>query len=162
MIKFSVFVCSCLLAAPLLAQQPQQFVDFAAQTDMTEAHVGQLAQDKAQSQAVKDYGQMLVTDHTKDYNDLTAAATKAGLSVPKGIDAKNSKMIAPLEKLKGTAFDQRFIQMMVSGHKAAISAYTREIKEDQNADIKNYAQTAMPVLQKHLDDATALQKKHTK
>lgn len=129
---------------------------------MTEAHLGQLAQDNGGSQAVKDYGQMLATDHTNDYNQLTAAASKTGLSVPKSIDPKHLQMIAPLAKMKGAAFDHRFIQMMITGHEAAIAAYSREIKNGQNADVKNYAQTAMPVLQKHLDDATGLQKKHTK
>ena len=48
----------------------QQFVDFAAQTDMVEANLGQLAESVASSQPVKDYAQMLVTDHTNDFNQL--------------------------------------------------------------------------------------------
>ena len=42
----------------------QQFIDMAAQTDMLEAHLGQMAANQAASQDVKDYAQMLVTDHT--------------------------------------------------------------------------------------------------
>ncbi len=163
MSKFSIFFGSCLLAAPLMAQTgPQAFVDFAAQTDMTEAHLGQLAQDNAQSQAVKDYGQTLTTDHTSDYKQLSGVATKAGLTVPKGIDAKHWAMIAPLEKMKGAAFDHRFEQMMVSGHTAAIAQYKKEESSGENADIKSYAQTAMPTLEKHLEDAKGLGKKHKK
>ncbi len=162
MSKFSVFVCSCFLAAPLIAQTPQDFVDFAAQTDMTEAHIGQLAQENGQSQAVKDYGQMLTTDHTNDYNQLSAVATKAGLNVPKGIDKKHDEMIAPLEKLKGAAFDRRFAAMMVSGHEGAIAKYKKESADGQNADLKAYATQALPVLQKHEDDAKSLTKKPAK
>jgi putative membrane protein len=52
------------------AMTDQQFVDFAAQTDMTEANLGQLAASQASAQGVKDYAQMLVTDHTNDYTQL--------------------------------------------------------------------------------------------
>jgi putative membrane protein len=171
MSKLSLFVCSCLVAMPLLAQKaekaekaltPQEFVDFAAQTDMTEAHLGQLAQDKGDAQGVKDFGKMLETDHTNDYNQVTAVATKAGLTVPKGLDAKHWEMVAPFEKLKGTAFDHKFVHTMVAGHEAAVAAYNKASRDLDNADLKAYAQQVLPVLQKHLDDAKALEKSHTK
>ena len=44
-------------AAEASAMTDQQFVDFAAQTDMVEANLGQLAQTAASSQPVKDYTQ---------------------------------------------------------------------------------------------------------
>lgn len=163
MSKLSAFVCSLAVALPLMAQTtPQEFVDFAGQTDMTEAHAGQLAQQNGESQAVKDYGQMLTTDHTSNYDQLTAAATKANLNVPKGIDSAHWAMVAPLEKMKGHAFDHKFITMMIAGHEAAIAKFKKEAADGQNADIKAYAEATIPVLQKHLDDAKALEKNHTK
>ncbi len=167
-ITLSGLCCMALCCIPAFAQatgsaSDQKFVDFAAQTDMTEAHLGQLAQDQASAQAVKDFGQMLVTDHTDDYNKLTAAATKAGATVPKGIDAAHNKMIAPFEKAKGAAFDRRFERDMVAGHTKAIAEYKREETDGQNADMKAYATAALPVLEKHLQAAKDLEKaKHTK
>jgi putative membrane protein len=140
----------------------QEFVDFAAQTDMTEAHLGQMTQDQAGSQPVKDYGQMLTMDHTNDYKQVTAAAGKANLTVPKGLDAKHDKMIAPFEKLHGAAFDHRFEHEMVAGHKAAVAIYKREATDAQNADLKTYATQAIPTLEKHLSDAENLEKSHSK
>lgn len=146
-------------AAKAAAMTDQEFVDFAAQTDMMEAHVGQLASSQGEGQGVKDYAQMLTTDHTSDYNQLTAAAGKANLNVPKGLDAAHDKMIAPLEKLKGAAFDHRFIQEMIAGHTKAIAVYTKESNDATSPDIKAYAAAALPVLQKHLDGAKDLAKK---
>jgi len=156
-----------LITLPLFARQKareaakapmtdQEFVDFAAQTDMTEANLGQVAQDKG-DQATKDYGQMLRTDHSDDYNQLTAAAQKAGLTVPKGIDAEHDRMIDSLSRLNGAAFDHRFAHEMVEGHEHAIAVYQKEEQDAQNADIKTYAQQALPTLQKHLDDARKLE-----
>ena len=167
-ITLSGLCCMALCCIPAFAQatgsaNDQKFVDFAAQTDMTEAHLGQLAQDQSSNQAVKDFAQMLVTDHTDDYNKLTAAATKAGATVPKGIDAEHNKIIAPFEKAKGAAFDRRFERDMVSGHTKAIAEYKKEEADGQNADMKAYATAALPVLEKHLQAAKDLEKaKHTK
>jgi putative membrane protein len=137
----------------------QQFVDFAAQTDMVEANLGQLAGTAASAQAVKDYAQMLATDHTADFQQLSTAASKANLKVPSAIDAVHNKsMIGPFNKLRGTAFDRRYIADMVAGHTKAVDVYKKEAAEAQSDDLKSYAQGALPVLEKHLSGAKDLEK----
>ena len=161
----SVVVCYAFWQLAVLAQAgaggsmaDQDFVNLAAQTDMTEAHLGQLAQEQGASQAVKDLGQMLAMDHTADYSRLGTIAMKAGLTVPKSIDAKHVKMIAPFEKLKGKMFDRRYAQTMVKGHQEAIAAYKKEASDGQNSDIKAYAQQTLPALEKHLKAAQDAEK----
>lgn len=170
----SAVCCIALGSFPMLAQKKatagptmtdQQFVDFAAQTDMVEANLGQLAQNVAATQPVKDYGQMLVSNHTKDYSQLYSAAQQANLNVPNAIDAaQNKKMIDPFQKLKGAAFDRRYEQEMIAGHTKAIAIYKKEAVDAQNPGLKSYAEQALPVLEKHLDGAKALQhsKMHAK
>jgi putative membrane protein len=160
-------VCGMVLCAvPVLAQKSagtggsdQAFVDFAAQTDMVEANLGQEAQNVSESQGVKDFGQMMVTDHTADFGQLHMAAQQGGLNVPDAIDKTEDKaMITPMEKLKGATFDKKYIHEMVMAHTAALARYKKEADSAQNPAIKSYAQTAVPVLQKHLDAAKALEK----
>jgi putative membrane protein len=167
--RISVVALSLMLAVlPLLAKQEskqagkaamtdQQFVDFAAQTDMTDANLGQLAQDKG-GEAVKDYGQTLRSDHTSDYDQLKSAAQKAGLTVPGAIDAEHNRLIQSLDKLKAAAFDHHFAHEMITGHEHAIAVYQKEQQDAQSPDIKAYAQQALPTLQKHLDNARQLEK----
>jgi putative membrane protein len=164
---FAVVCCVALCAIPGLAQKKaagapmtdQQFVDMAAQTDMVEANLGQRAQENASSQDVKDFGQMLATDHTNDFSQLHAAAQTANLNVPDAIDtAHNKAMIAPYQKLKGSAFDRKYAKDMVAGHTKAVAAYKKEAADAQNDALKTYAQAALPVLQKHLDQAKELEK----
>ena len=159
--------CIVLASVPALAQKKaaaekagsdQQFVDFAAQTDMMEANLGQLAANAASSQQVKDYASTLVTDHTTDYGQLATAAKQANLTVPNAIDTEHNKMLAPFEKLKGAAFDHKYAQEMVMGHTKAIAMYKKEAENGQNDALKNYAQAALPVLEKHLTGAKDLQK----
>jgi putative membrane protein len=173
---FAAVCCLALLAVPAMSQKKhahatpksatpmtdQQFIDMAAQTDMLEAHLGQMAANQAASQDVKDYAQMLVTDHTSDYQQLTELAAKDNLTVPKGLDAEHNKMIAPFDKLNGKTFDQRYVHEMIEGHTKAIAVYTKESNDAQNSDVKSYAAATLPTLNKHLDGAKDLEKKPAK
>jgi putative membrane protein len=158
----SLICCLAVCSLPALAQKAapmsdQKFVDFAAQTDMVEANLGDLAQSAGNSQAVKDYGQMLTTDHTSDYQQLQQVAQQAGLTVPTAIDSEHNKsMIGPYHRMKGAAFDKKFSHDMVAGHTQAIAIYKKEAADAQNPALKQYAQNALPVLEKHLDSAKAL------
>jgi len=164
----TVVCCLCLCSIAALGQKEpakgpamsdQKFVDFAAQTDMLEANLGQLAQSAAGTQQVMDYAQMLVTDHTGDFNQLSGVAHEAGLSVPGAIDAENNKtMIGPFEKLKGATFDRRYIEDMIAGHEKGIGVYKKEAAEAHNPALKTYAENALPVLEKHLAAAIKLGK----
>lgn len=168
--KYVLSAVCCLALCPVsaLAQKTpvkgpamsdQQFVDFAAQTDMVEANLGQLAGTAASSQPVKDYAATLVTDHTHDYGELSNVAHEANLKVPDAIDAKNNKtMIDPFQKLKGSAFDHRYVRDMIAGHTKAIDVYRKEAADAKNPALKSYAEDALPVLQKHLAAAQALEK----
>lgn len=158
--------CITLTALPALGQKnhdtkaamtDQQFVDFAAQTDMVEANLGQLAENVASSQDVKQYGQMLASDHTSDYQQLSNVASQTSLNLPNAIDAQHNKMmIDPFQKLKGAAFDHKYIQEMIAGHTKAIEIYKNEAANAENSTVKSYAEEALPVLQKHLEDAKNL------
>ena len=163
--------CLCLCSITALgekkpakesAMSDENFIKFAAQTDMVEANLGQLSQTAAGSQQVKDYAQMLVTDHTSDFNQLSRAAREAGLSVPSAIDAEHDRtIIDPFEKLKGATFDRRYIKDIIAGHEKGIAIYKKEAADAQNPALKSYADHALPVLGKHLAAAIKLEKART-
>lgn len=167
----SAVCCLVLCTMPALAQKKaakaaagaamtdQQFVDFAAQTDMVEANLGQMAATVGESDEVKNYGQTLVGDHTTDFNELYKVAQQANLTRPNAIDDEHDKMmIDPFQKLKGAAFDKKYVHEMVAGHTKAIEVYKKEAADAQNAAVKSYAEQALPTLQKHLENAKALEK----
>ena len=163
--------CAGLCCSPVFAQakkagmSDKDFVMMAAETDMLEAHLGQMAQDQASRQDVKDYGQMLVSDHTANYKDASAVASKAGTDVPKAINAKDNKTIDQFVRLKGAAFDHRFLAEMIQGHQKAITEFKREAASGEDANVKAFANSTLPKLQDHLDKAKDLSKpaaKHAK
>lgn len=165
----SAVCCIALCAIPALSNakgrraapmSDQQFVDFAAQTDMVEANLGQLAENVAASRGVKDYAQMLVTDHTNDYHQLQQ---QAGFTVPNAIDTENNKiLISRFHKLNGAKFDRRYIQTMVAGHTKAIAVFQKEAVDAQSPILRSYALQDLSVLQKHLEGAQTLENNKAK
>ena len=101
---------------------------------------------------------MLMHDHTQDFQALQALAQQAGLTMPTAIDAEHNKaMVGPLHALKGKAFDHKYIQDMIAGHTAAIALYKKEAQDATNPAVRSYAEATLPTLQKHLDNAKAIQ-----
>jgi len=158
-------ICACGLlsagapvAAAQLSKSDQAFVRMAADANMTEAHEGQMAEDRAASQGVKDFAQKLIQDHSNAYGKLLDLAQKNGESIPRGIDARRNPEIAQLSKLKGNAFDSRFIQDEVRDHEKTIAAFRNEAEHGQNADLKSYANEELSTLRDHLKIAQQLEK----
>lgn len=134
------------------------FMKSAAEANMTEAHFGKMAEDKATNDAVKSFGQILVQDHTKAYDELTALANKTGESIPRGIDTRRNRTMEDLSRESGSEFDRRFVADEVQDHRRTIAEFKREAEKGQNADVKAYAQSTIPTLKEHLHKAEELEK----
>ncbi len=126
------------------------FMDKAAQGGMAEVKLGQLAVDKGSSQAVKDFGQRMVTDHTKTNNQLQQIASKDGVTLPSNLDAKDQATYDHLSKLSGTEFDRAYMRDMVRDHQMDINEFRREGQTAKNPGVKSFAQQTLPTLQEHL------------
>ncbi|HUI97946.1 MAG TPA: DUF4142 domain-containing protein [Xanthobacteraceae bacterium] len=159
------------LAAPALAQnatdqtkngQPpkgpsamtQSFVKNAAMTDMFEIQAGQLAQQKADAAAYKDFAQMTINDHTKTTNDIKSM--NLGVQPPQELDATLKGKLDKLSALSGAAFERQYKSDQVQGHKQAIVQFERYAKSGDNPDLKKWAQDTLPTLKTHLQHAEAL------
>ncbi len=156
----------CVPAMPRtkdLKSVDRTFLKLAADANMTEAHVGQMAEEQASESSVKDFGKKLTQDHTDAYRELAALAEKEGDAIPKGIDVGKNRSIEQLVRLKGTRFDREFVQHEIQDHEKAIAAFKREAADGHDADLKAYASKMLPVLEDHLHTAEKLAKteRHT-
>ena len=154
-----ISVTFCAFAgSPAMKKSDASFLAMAAQADMTIAHIGQDAEDRAANDQIKDFGKTLVKDHTMDYQSLTELAAKTGDSIPKGIDRMNDRTIASVDRYKGRTFDHAFLTSESAEHEKLIQAFKQEAMYGTNPDIKAYAQKALPTIEKHLHDAQDLLK----
>lgn len=156
--------CVLVVSLPLLAQAQtasnadKAFMRMAAEANMTEAHIGQMAESQGSGSQVKEFGQKLTHDHTDAYQQLDAVAAKTGSSIPKGIDIRKISAVEQLMKLKGAQFDHVFVQDEIRDHQKALAEFKREAQHGQDPDVKAYASKMIPVLEDHLHEAEALAK----
>ena len=143
-------------ASGTLAAQDSTFIQEASQGGMAEVREGELAIKNAQSDAVKQYGQMLVTDHTKANQELKQIATSKGASMPTDL-GKHQAHFDRLAALKGQEFDQAFKEQAIKDHEEAIRLFEKQTQQGANAELKAFAQKHLPHLRHHLTMAQQLQ-----
>jgi len=132
------------------------------QANLGEIDLGRWAKDHASNRDVRNYGDMMETDHTKALKDVQKIMTKYGVNEStqsKPVDAQNN--LSMLQKLSGPAFDREYMNMMVSDHQKDLEELKSAQTSVQNADLKDYINDFIPVVQKHLEKAQDLQTKLT-
>lgn len=133
----------------------KSFIKNAIEGNIAEVDVGKLAEEKGKSAAVKKFGQMLITDHGKANEQAKAAASQIGVEPPTGSSVGEKATYLKLKVLSGDTFDTSFANTMVSDHEGDIKEYQKQAAKDDAAG--KYAKAALPTLQKHLQEAKALQ-----
>lgn len=126
------------------------FAKRANQADLAEVKMGELAQQKSSNSAVKQFGERMVTDHSKANTELKQAAAKDNITLPTSMNAKDRGTYDKLSKLSGSQFDRQYMKGQVSDHEKVISEFQKEANEGGNSNIKNFASETLPTLQEHL------------
>ncbi len=135
----------------------RDFIMDAASGGMMEVELGKMASTSAASAKVKEFGRMMVTDHTKANTELKSVAAKKNVTVPATPAEKQQNHINDMKAKKGADFDKDYVDMMVDDHKEDISKFEDESKNGKDPDVKAFATKTLPVLQKHLKSIQAIQ-----
>lgn len=133
------------------------FVLDAASGGLMEVELGKMAVANASSAKVKEFGRMMVADHTKANAELKAVAGKKNITIPATPAEKQQKNIDDMKSKKGADFDKAYVQLMVDDHKEDVSKFQDEAKGGNDPDIKAFASKTLPVLNKHLEHVNMLQ-----
>lgn len=136
----------------------KKFAKNAALGGMTEVELGKLAAEKGSSDAVKQFGQKMVDDHSKANDQLKELAAKKSFGIPASLDSKHQSRIDKLSKLSGPAFDKAYIKDAVKDHEKDVSEFKDEAQYGSDPNVKQFAAATLPVLQQHLAAAKDLNK----
>ena len=134
----------------------QKFAMEAAMGGLMEVELGRLATQQGSSEAVKQFGQRMVDDHSQVNTELMQLASSKGLTLPTALDEKHQKELAKMQKLTGADFDKAYSKAMLSDHEKDVSAFEKESTKGNDADIKAFAAKTLPTLQQHLQLARTL------
>ena len=120
-------------SATTVSSSDRKFAMTAAMGGMAEVEMARLALTKASSDAVKQYAQKMIDDHTPNNAELMQIASTKGITLPTAPDAKHRAMMARMEKL-----------------------FRDESMKGRDADLKAFAAKTLPVVQQHLQMARDL------
>jgi putative membrane protein len=126
--------------------------------NLMEIEMGNLAQDKGQSDAVKQYGEQLVNDHKQAEERTEKVAEQLDVKLldkDQILSSKDHQKMKSLEAMSGAQFDKAFAQAMVEDHKKNITALEAAQKNLQGA-AASLVTNLLPVLKKHQQTAVKL------
>jgi putative membrane protein len=169
--KITVFMCLLLGTAAIASAQTKsdapptdpQIAMIAVTADTVDIDAGKLAAEKSSNPKVKQFAQMMVTDHTSVNKKATALAKKLNLTpeesdTSRSLKSDGDKNLEKLRGLSGAEFDKAYVDNEVAYHEAVIKAVTGTlIPNTKNAELKKLLESAGPVFNSHLTHAKELQ-----
>ena len=95
-------------------------------------------------------------DHGNHKTKAEQVAGQIGVEPPTGSSIMQKATYAKLKLLSGDTFDRSFAKAMVKDHQEDIKEYKKETSKNDAAG--QLAKDTLPILQKHLQAAQALEK----
>lgn len=145
-----------------------QIVGIVLAADQIDVDYGTIALAKSKNKAVREFAQLMITDHSAVQKSVMALAGKLGVT---GADSPTSvgltqgavAITAKLKSLSGAAFDTFYIDNEVSYHKTVTDAVEAVlIPSAKNGELKAALESAKPLFLAHLAHARMVQAGGTK
>jgi putative membrane protein len=134
------------------------FLAQAGSANQWEILSSQLALQASQNAAVRNYANLLISDHTRLGAQVTAAAQSAGLTMPP--PALLPAQQAALDQLRaagtGPGFDMAYRQAQIDAHNQAIALMKNYSAGGDVPALRSAAAGAIPMMQMHLQQAQML------
>ncbi|MGN5595755.1 DUF4142 domain-containing protein [Stutzerimonas nitrititolerans] len=145
-----------------VAAQGENFVDEASAKGLAEIETAKLALEKGTAEDVKAFAQKMIDDHTRANQKLAEIAGQnedLQLSDEATLMDKAKAMILKLRD--GESFDQAYANNQVVAHEQTIELFRNYAEQGDNADLKAFAQSTLPKLEQHLQEAKQLAATHS-
>ena len=128
-----------------------KFLVSAAENNLEQIQLGQLAQQKGSSTHVRELGKTMENEHAKSQKKLKELAKSKNITIPSSLTNDSREVYNDLNSKSGNDFDKAYTSRMVKSHDKTISTYEKASNDSQDMDIKNWASSSLPVLRSHYD-----------
>src|SRR5262249_15619988 len=122
-----------------LSEKDKTFMKKAAKGGRMEVAMGQVAEQKGHSEAVKSFGKRMVTDHSQANGELESIASRRGVE------------LASKEDSAKWSSDKAYIDMMVKDHEKDLAEFKEEASSGSDPDVKKFADDTSKVIEERLD-----------
>ena len=127
-----------------------KFVKDAAEGGLAEVELGNVAKSNGTNDAVKQFGDKMVTDHSKANDELKSLAQQKGWTLPTELKAADKAKKDRLSKMNGAQFDKAYMRDMVQDHHKDVKEFEKCASSCKDPDLKAWASKTVPTLQDHL------------
>jgi putative membrane protein len=156
-VALAVLIAAAPCAAFAAGASPDKsFYKAAAEGGMSEVTLGNLAQERSTDPKVKDFGAMMVKDHSAANQKLQALAASKQISLPHHGSVAEVATKTKLEALRGHTFDKSYIKSQVKAHTETVALLRKEIASGQDADAQAFARSILPTVESHLQAVRTL------
>ncbi len=131
----------------------KNFLEEATQSAREEVAISQIAVTKASHPQVREFAQMMVSDHEGAGTALSSLVTVRGVAV----DAKRVN-VQRWEKKSAKEFDKDYMEKMVDDHEKAVKLYEKQSTKGEDPELMAFASKTLPTLQTHLAKAREIHK----
>lgn len=121
-----------------------------------EVALGELAAERASSNAVAEFGRRMVEDHTAANEKLAGIAEDSGIPLPEELNAEHQAMLEKLQELEGAEFDLAYMQGQLVDHQKTTNLLIWEIGFGQDGALQRFAAATLPTVLDHLEQARAI------
>ena len=152
-------VCAFAVLGGAAAQDDavSKFLEDAVRGNVAEIKMGELAQQRGQSEATRQFGEKLVEDHSEGAKDTAELAKELNVIPPAMPSAEQTQKHDALARLSGAEFDREFAAEMVKAHQETIAKYEAQAARSVEPKVAEYAEERLPTLREHLAMAQQLQ-----
>lgn len=142
------------------SENDAEFLVEAAEINLEEIKLGELAQQRGSSSDVKALGKMMIDEHKAAQSELKKLAASKSITIPLVLTENGKDAFDDLnEEETGKEFDKAFCNLMVKGHKGAIRAFENASSNAADGDIRNWASSMLPALRTHLEQSETCKEK---
>jgi len=138
----------------------QAFIKQMFESNAVEVQLGQLAQEKSQSDDVKQFAEKMVENRKRLDDQLAPLAKRLDVSQPKGPDKKMKQQIAKMQTLSGQEFDQEYIRTIEREHQKDVKNFKQAASAAQDPSVQRTAQADAPIIEQHLQAIQKIAEAH--
>jgi putative membrane protein len=133
--------------------QDRLFAQLATVGGIAEVEFGQLAEEKADDDRVRQFAGRMVNDHGRANEELKSIADKSKTPLPTELGPDQKAVRADLEKREGVEFDLAYMTGQIVDHQKIAQLLAWEIGSGQDAELQRFAARTLPTVLEHLDMA---------
>lgn len=138
----------------------KEFVKRAAQSNVAEIRVSQLALSKTQNPDVRAFAQQMIDDHSKANSELAQVAKTQNLEVPDAPDMMHRASMKLLQAKSGDSFDSAYMEQMNKDHQKTIKLFQSASSSNEvDPQLKALATKTLPILEQHHQHVAQLETK---